>query len=220
MIKINLVSEARAAAAKKGAPAAAAAPGKKNNIIFIVCIALGLLYILGMWWHLKSVSDDYASKIRTAQQEVDRLKSIIEEVNGYEKKKANLEAKINLINELKRNQKGPVRLMDEVSKALPDLVWLTDMTVAGNMIAIKGKSMTPNAVANFIENMKKSSYFAEPTFDSMTQDAGIYSFGFSVTFTYGQTTTSTATTTTTTTTTTSPGSPARGAAAPVTKPAV
>ena len=214
MIKINLVSEARAAAAKKGAPAVTAAPGKKNNLIFFACLGLGLLYIAGVWWHLKSVSDDYASKIRTAQQEVDRLKSIIEEVNGYEKKKANLEAKINLINELKRNQKGPVRLMDEVSKALPDLVWLTDMTVAGNTIAIKGKSMTPNAVANFIENMKKSSYFAEPTFDSMTQESGIYSFGFSVTFTYGQTTTSTATTTTST------GSPTTGAAAPGPKPAV
>jgi type IV pilus assembly protein PilN len=214
MIKINLVSEARAAAAKKGAPAVTAAPGKSNNLLFIACIALGLLYIAGMWWHLKSVSDDYASKIRSAQQEVDRLKSIIEEVNGYEKKKANLEAKINLINELKRNQKGPVRLMDEVSRALPDLVWLTDMSVASNVITIRGKSMTPNAVANFIENMKKSSYFAEPTFDSMTQEQGIYNFGFSVTFTYGQTTTSTATTTTST------GSPARGAAAPGTKPAV
>ncbi len=209
MIKINLVSEARAAAARKGAPAAAAAaaPGKNNNVIFLLCLALGLVYILGMWWHLKSVSDDYANKIRKAQQEVDRLKSIIEEVNGYEKKKANLEAKINLINELKRNQKGPVRLMDEVSRALPDLVWLTDMNVAGNLISIKGKSMTPNAVANFIENLKKSAYFAEPTFDSMTQEQGIYTFAFSVTFTYGQPATSTTSSTATTTSTTAPGAP-------------
>ena len=217
MIKINLVSEARAAAARKGAPAAAAAaaaPGRNNNIIFLVCLALGPLYIFGMWWHLKSVSDDYANKIRTAQQEVDRLKSIIEEVNGYEKKKANLEAKINLINELKRNQKGPVRLMDEVSRALPDLVWMTDMSVAGDLISIKGKSMTPNAVANFIENLKKSSYFAEPTFDSMTQDQGIYSFAFSVTFTYGQTSASSATSTSTSTT-----PPAARGAAPPAKPA-
>lgn len=213
MIKINLVSEARAAAAKKGAPAAVAAPGKSNNLLFVVCVVLGPLYILGMWWHLRAVTADYTTKIHKAQQEVDRLKSIIEEVNGYEKKKANLEAKINLINELKRNQKGPVRIMDEVSRALPDLVWLTDMAVTGNTIAIKGKSMTPNAVANFIENMKKSTYFAEPTFDSMTQEQGVYTFAFSVTFTYGVTASSATTTTATT------GSPGPATAATAAKPA-
>jgi type IV pilus assembly protein PilN len=183
MIKINLVAEARA-----GAPRATQArfqiAGKTNNLLFYAAVAIGILYVLGMWWHLASVKHDLDDKIHKAQQEVDRLKSIIDEVNGYERKKADLEAKINLINELKRNQKGPVRLMDEVSKALPDLVWLTDMSLTGNTIAISGMAMTPNAVANFIENLKKSPYFAEPTFDSLNQASGIYSFRLSVTFKY------------------------------------
>jgi type IV pilus assembly protein PilN len=210
MIKINLISEARAAAARKGAAPAAAIPGKTNNFVFLALMALGPLYVLGMWWHLHSVKADYDTKIRSAQQEVERLKSIIDEVNGYEKKKANLEAKINLINELKRNQKGPVRLMDEVSRALPDLVWLTEMNLAGNVISIKGRSMTPNAVANFIENLKKSQYFTEPTFDSLRQDGGIYSFSFSVVFTQGQ---APATTTGTGSATTGTAAPAAKAAA-------
>ncbi len=181
MIKINLLSEGRTAAR---APAAAAATGKINNAVFIGCIALAVLYFLGMWWHLASVKSGWDDKNRRAQAEVDRLKSIIDEVNGYEKKKASLEAKINLINDLKRNQHGPVRLMDEVSKALPDLVWLTNMNLIGNAIQINGKAMTPNAVANFIENLKKSPYFAEPRFQALSQEGAIYNFGLSVTFVY------------------------------------
>lgn len=181
MIKINLLSEGRTAAR---APQPALTTGKVNNLVFIGCIALAVLYFLGMWWHVASVKKDWDEKNRRAQAEVDRLKSIIDEVNGYEKKKANLEAKINLINDLKRNQHGPVRLMDEVSKALPDLVWLNSMNLIGKNIDIHGKAMTPNAVANFIENLKKSPYFAEPRFQSLNQEGPIYNFGLAVTFTY------------------------------------
>ena len=186
MIKINLVSEARATSARRAAATAPAAlaTGKVNNLIFLGCFLLGVLYVAGMWLHLNSVKNDFDDKIRKAQAEVDRLKSIIDEVNGYEKKKADLEKKIGLINDLKKNQRGPVRLMDEVSKALPDLVWLTDMNLIGNTIGMRGKAMTPNAVANFIENLKKSQFFAEPTFDSLNQEGPIYNFGLSVTFTY------------------------------------
>ncbi len=181
MIKINLLSEGRTAAR---APAAAVTTGRTNNLVFVGCLALAVLYFLGMWWHVASVKSDWDEKNRRAQAEVDRLKSIIDEVNGYEKKKASLEAKINLINDLKRNQHGPVRLMDEVSKALPDLVWLNSMNLVGKTIQINGKAMTPNAVANFIENLKKSPYFAEPRFQSLNQEGAIYNFGLAVTFTY------------------------------------
>ncbi|MGH9443223.1 MAG: PilN domain-containing protein [Thermoanaerobaculia bacterium] len=205
MIKVNLVSEGRETSVKKAAAPRAVSTGKVNNLIFAACLFLGVLYTGGMWWHLNGVKSDLDDKIRKAQAEVDRLKSIIDEVNGYELKKADLEKKIALINDLKRNQRGPVRLMDEVSKALPDLVWLTDMNLIGNTIGLRGKAMTPNAVANFIENLKKSPYFAEPTFDSLNQEGPIYNFGLSVTFTYvTPTAPSSATTTTTTTTTAAP----------------
>jgi len=203
VIKINLLSEGRTAAAR--APQAAAlATGKVNNLVFAGCLAIAVLYFFGMWWHVATVKRDWDDKNRKAQAEVDRLKSIIDEVNGYEKKKANLEAKINLINDLKRNQHGPVRLMDEVSKALPDLVWLNSMDLIGQNINIHGKAMTPNAVANFIENLKKSPYFAEPRFDSLNQEGPIYNFGLSVTFTYVTPTETAATPAGATPTTTAP----------------
>ena len=73
--------------------------------------------------------------------------------------------------------------MDEVSKALPDLVWLTDMTLQGDQLTMKGRTLSPNAVATYLENLKKSPYFAEPVFKNLAArpaPQGIYAWEMAV----------------------------------------
>jgi len=188
LIKINLLTEARAAAAKKKGPALPTG-AKLNNLILIGGLALGLIYIATMGLVLTARRRHLDEEIGKAKEEVARLKSIIDEVKSYEDKKKSLEEKIALINSLKTNQRGPVRLMDEVSRALPDLVWLTELQVQGNLLTLKGKTLSPNAVATYLENLKKSPFFAEPVFKNLGRDAGpqgIYSWEMTVIFTNGQ----------------------------------
>jgi type IV pilus assembly protein PilN len=188
LIRINLLTEAKAAAAKKKGPALPTG-AKLNNLILIGGLVLGLIYIGTMGLVLTSQRRHLDEEIGKAREEVARLKSIIDEVKSYEDKKAALEAKIALIKSLKTNQKGPVRLMDEVSKALPDLVWLTELQVQGNLMTLKGKTLSPNAVATYLENLKKSPYFAEPVFKNLGREGGpqgIYSWEMTVIFTNGQ----------------------------------
>ena len=188
MIRINLLTEARAAAAKKKGPALPTG-AKLNNLLLVGGLALGAIYIGTMFLVLHSKNRKLDTEIAQAKEEVARLKSIIDEVKGYEDKKRSLEEKISLINSLKTNQKGPVRLMDEVSKALPDLVWLTDMAMQGDQLTMKGRTLSPNAVATYLENLKKSAYFAEPVFKNLGREAGpqgIYAWEMTVTFTYGR----------------------------------
>jgi type IV pilus assembly protein PilN len=184
LIRINLLSEAKVVAAKKRAPLIPTG-AKLNNVLFFGAFGLGLAYIVVMGLTLLSQRSQLDEEIVKARLEADRLKSIIEEVKEYEGKKASLEAKIQLINALKTNQKGPVRLMDEISKALPDLVWLTVLDVSGNQITMRGKTLSPNAVATYLENLKKSPFFAEPVFKSLGQDggtSGTYTWEMTLTF--------------------------------------
>jgi len=171
LIRINLLTEAKAAAARKKAPLLPTG-ARLNNVLFFGGVGLGLAYVVIMALTLLSRRSQLDDEIVKARLEADRLKSIIEEVKEYEDKKASLEAKIQLINSLKTNQKGPVRLMDEISKALPDLVWLTTLEVSGNTVTMRGKTLSPNAVATYLENLKKSPFFAEPVFKSLGQDGG------------------------------------------------
>ena len=193
MIRINLLTEAKAAAAKKRAPMLPTG-ARLNNIVFIGGLALGVLYIGIMALVLTSRRRQLDEDIGRARLEADRLKSIIEEVQGYETKKASLQAKIDLINSLKLNQKGPVRLMDEISKALPDLVWLTSLDVSGGQIVMRGRTLSPNAVSSYLENLKKSPYFKEPVFKNLGLEGGgqgIYAWEMTLIFTNPQTLAST-----------------------------
>jgi type IV pilus assembly protein PilN len=188
LIRINLLTEARAALARKKTgivPTGA----RLNNLILLGGVAVGILYIGVMALILTSRSRHLDEEIAKAQEEVARLRSIIDEVKGYELKKASLEAKIQLINNLKTNQRGPVRLMDEISRALPDLVWLTELTVSGDQVTLKGRTLSPNAVATYLENLKKSPFFAEPVFRNLGREAGsqgLYVWEMTLTFTNAQ----------------------------------
>ena len=92
-------------------------------------------------------STDLKAEIATNQREFERLKPIITEVEAFKKKNMELKHKIEVIEQLKQNQYGPVRVMDEVSKALPDLLWLTSMSLRGNVIEVSGQALNENAVA-------------------------------------------------------------------------
>jgi type IV pilus assembly protein PilN len=189
VIRINLLTEARQAAAKKKAPMLPTG-AKLNNLLFIAGLAAGVVYIAVMGLILTSKRRQLDEDIGRARLEADRLRSIIEEVQGYEQKKANLQAKIDLVNSLKLNQKGPVRLMDEISKALPDLVWLSSLDVSGGQITMRGRTLSPNAVSTYLENLKKSPYFREPVFKNLGLEAGgqgIYSWEMTLQFTNPQT---------------------------------
>ena len=55
-----------------------------------------------------------------------------------EQRKAQLQQRVTLIEQLRRGQSGPVHILDEISKAVPERLWLTDMTQKGDDIVLAG----------------------------------------------------------------------------------
>lgn len=176
MIKINLLSEGKRAV-RKAKPAASLLEGKDvGQYLIVICLVIGALASAWFWWTLKQRIADQQEEISIAQAEVEALGAVIKEVEEYKAKKAELERKIGIINDLKANQKGPVRIMDYVSKALPELLWLDRMTMNATTIVVEGRAFNTNAVASLIENLDKVPEFEEPTLRDATEQGGIYRF--------------------------------------------
>ncbi|HEX7140115.1 MAG TPA: PilN domain-containing protein [Vicinamibacterales bacterium] len=226
MIKINLVREGRAVRGATGAPAAvpgvaaAAGPGNLNNILVIGLVVLGAVISLGYWLYAKRNLANTEATMEQRKLEAQKLESAINAVNDFQKKKDSLQKRIDLINQLKQNQKGPVRIMDQVSRDLPDLVWLDSMNITSGHIALNGRGLNPNAIALFVANVKQDPFFEEPQVGTVTQaglNPPVYTFDMDFGFTYtpktpGQpsgaaTSTSTTGTSGTGTGTASPGKP-------------
>lgn len=194
MIKINLAREGRAVRGTGAVPGmaavaavGAAAPSNINNLLVVGGLIAGAL-VGGGWWVIeRNKLSDRKDQVATKTAEAQRLEAIIKEVEGYQKQKESLERRINLINDLKQKQKGPVKIMDRISQDLPDLVWLDKMVESGGLITINGRGLNPNAIANFVENVKNDPLFEEPDLSSMNQVSTtpvVYSFNMTFHFSY------------------------------------
>lgn len=185
MIRINLLSEGRRPVVARKSKARSAFGGQDPSVIFLGAgLLLGLLIAGVWWWMVQGERDEIAERVGRAKAEVEELRPIIEEVEAFKAKRASLSAKIELIEDLKRKQTGPVYIMDQVSRALPDLVWLTAMTVSGNRVTVNGEAFNTNGVAAFIANLDRVPEFSEPEPGNLQAAAGGERYSFTIAFPY------------------------------------
>jgi Tfp pilus assembly protein PilN len=172
MIRINLLKP-ESKEFKEGP----AAPGpeiraKKAFPLTSIFILL-LLAILGAAFFLqKRMISQERDRLQTAQAEKKKLEYVVAKLAELEKQKAVFERKIGLINQLRAQQDSAVVILDELSKKLPDWVWLTDVSSQGQMIQIKGNALSNNLIADYIYNLESSAHFANVNLISSTQKTG------------------------------------------------
>lgn len=151
MIRINMIPHER----------------KKTSIVAVELIAGGsflfvLLVGIAIWWHyLDTTISEKVATVAKKEKTVEELQVIIDQVTKYEKDRDVLQNKLTTIENLKKNQKGPVKLLDELNRRLPDQVWLTNLQSAGNLISIRGKSLTQTNIGDFMGALDSSPYFHE-----------------------------------------------------------
>ncbi|HXO43706.1 MAG TPA: PilN domain-containing protein [Thermoanaerobaculia bacterium] len=182
MIKINLLSEGKRPAAVRKARGAGGEARDMALWLLLVGALLGVLAAAGYWWYLNGKLKEKQEEVAQAQKEVDALQAVIKEVEDFKSKKKNLADKIGIINELKSNQRGPVRIMDYISRALPELLWLDRLKMNASSIEIDGRAFNPNAVANFMDNLDKVPEFKEPVLKDTNAEGNVYRF--SIAFDY------------------------------------
>jgi type IV pilus assembly protein PilN len=83
-------------------------------------------------------------------------------VQRFEVTRTQLKQRVALIEELRRGQSVPVRLLDLVSRSLPDSLWLTSMDQAAGNVTIDGLSTTLISVSDFVGALAQSPLLKKP----------------------------------------------------------
>ena len=159
MIRINLLATERrgAKAAAKGFQA-----GQKITVIGSLIVVLAAAGIGWRYWALGQQQASIERGIATAQREEQRLATILKEVQEFEARKARLEARVALIDELRKGQNAPVHIVDQISRALPEMTWLTSLQQSGFDVTIQGQCLTLTSLSDFVGNLEASRYFKRP----------------------------------------------------------
>ena len=101
---------------------------------------------------------------------------MILQVQQFEQRKAQLQQRVVLIEQLRKGQTGPVHMLDQISRALPQMLWLTELkqTGTGTDVVIDGKCTTLTGLSEFVSNLEASGYFKRSIeiVDTKTETAG------------------------------------------------
>ena len=164
MIRINLLSVEKpiAATASRGPKFSLNLSDKAGPIAALFVLAGCAGYIALDYLNLQQQDAALHQELIAARAEKARLQPILREVERFEAQKKDLQQRVNLIEELRQNQVGPVHLLDQISRSMPDRLWLLDMKQTGNDVTLDGKTSTLSSLADFVANLEASGYFAKP----------------------------------------------------------
>lgn len=164
MIRINLLSVEKpiAATASRGPKFSLNLSDKAGPIAALFVLAGCAGYIALDYLNLQQQDAALHQELIAARAEKARLQPILREVERFEAQKRDLQQRVNLIEELRQNQVGPVHMLDQISRSMPDRLWLLDMKQTGNDVTLDGKTSTLSSLADFVANLEASGYFAKP----------------------------------------------------------
>jgi type IV pilus assembly protein PilN len=158
MIRINLLAVERERVRRRATFQLAE---KVTVACSLILVAAGVF--IGWWyWTLSNQAAGLDREIAAAQAETSRLTTIIAREQKAEQRQAQLEQRVALIEELRKAQSAPVHLLDEVSRALPDGLWLTSLQQKAADITLEGRCTQLNAVSELVTNIESSPYFKKP----------------------------------------------------------
>ncbi|HET6962014.1 MAG TPA: PilN domain-containing protein [Terriglobia bacterium] len=182
MIKINLLGRTKLKAAKtKKISTASNQTLMAVMAVAVVVMSVGIIYF---WQRILVQQDEELSRqIMLAKKEKVRQEGMLRENEVFEKRRKLLETRINVIESLKKNQSGPVQVLDLLSDCIQgsEGVWLKDLAQKGNLITVNGTAMgSPDAVADFITNLTRVGNFKNVNLVNLQELDSKYSF--SITF--------------------------------------
>ena len=159
MIRINLLAVERERTKRKSTGISVAQRVTLACSLILVVTAAGV----GWWfWSLGQQSAQLDRDILAAEQEIQRLRSVLGQVQQFETQRVQLRQRVALIEELQRGRSAPVHMLDEISQSVPDRLWLTQIEQAEGVLTIEGRTTGLTALSDFVASLESSGYFKRP----------------------------------------------------------
>jgi type IV pilus assembly protein PilN len=161
MIRINLLAVDRGPAKKTRAAVGVSAAQRVT--IAAALIFLSTVLSIGWWyWSLHTRSIRLDDEIAAAEIKAQQLRSVLAQVQKFETRKAVLQQRVTLIEQLRRGQSAPVHVLDELSKAVPDRLWLVSLGQRDKDFTMEGRTTSLSALSDFVANLEASGWFKKP----------------------------------------------------------
>lgn len=147
MIRINLLP-VRAAKKKESIRLQLTIAGLATFFVAAVSIAV---YIIAA-----AEASGLQEQITSGNQELNQLTKKIGELSKIKEQKRIVEEKLAIINQLESDRTGPVRLLRNISEAIPQRAWVKTLRDKDYQISIEGYASDDEVVAEFMRGLERA----------------------------------------------------------------
>lgn len=162
MIRVNLLAPGSQADQKSWKKMFVIPPEQRAALIglaMLMTTAAGA----GLWWW--SVSREHQrvdAEIAAAEANLTKLQEAARLMEKASAREKDLRERIALIDRLRGTQRAPVILLDTISRALAEGLWLTELRQTGAIIQLEGRAISLSALTEFLDRLQLSGRFVRP----------------------------------------------------------
>ena len=132
-------------------------------------LSLGLSFLVGgliaggiFLWYQAQISDQQARN-QILKNEITRLEGQIKDIASLESEIAGLRARQQAVEDLQSDRNVPVHLLTELSRQLPDGVYVTSMRQAAQTVTLQGVAQSNERVSDLLRNLSRNTpWFSRP----------------------------------------------------------
>lgn len=136
---------------------------QKDTMLLLALSALGaiVLSFLIIWYHNAQIEgqNERNDFLKAEIAEVDKK---IEEIDELDRKKSQLLARKEVIEELQANRSQMVHLFDSLVRTIPDGVVLTSIKQDNETLTLEGRSQSNARVSTYMRNLEGSGWMSRP----------------------------------------------------------
>src|SRR3984957_3972503 len=121
-----------------------------------------VIFVLGGKLLYSSWTDAQKEKNNLLTKEIVKLDAQIADIQDLENRKQRLVARMEIIERLQRKRPEIVHLFDELTRTVPDGVYLTNIKENGNKLELRGVAQSSTRVSTFMRNIDASVWMDNP----------------------------------------------------------
>jgi len=127
--------------------------------VLLLTVSVGGMAFFWIQWTARAAAlqGEVNAAIAKAADQTKKL----EKVANVEADRTKVLEKIGVIEQLKKNQSGPVKLLDKISRSLPKGLNLTALEEKAGQVSVDGTAFSNNEVVRFVDNLKNDRFFSE-----------------------------------------------------------
>ncbi len=151
--------------------------------IAVGAVALMVVIIFYVHIHINGLIEHQNQRNDFLNAAIVEVDASIKEIRELESAKSALLIRMNVIQDLQRRRPMVVHMVDELVRAVPDGLYLTNMQQSGSTVTLSGIAQSNARVSAFMRNLDKSLWFDNPELNviQIEDNKGVRSSQFTLT---------------------------------------